>query len=240
MTVPTLPKDRETRRAGSKPMGELSRVEPTSARAVSEEALPPRSGSMIGNRNRATRRRRAGAALIACSAVGVSFAYVPAMQGAFGAALALLMLAIAFIDARRLIIPDELSAGAFVLALLHAWTFAPSRDFGALVDVIAAPTIRAAVLGLSLFSLRLGYRRLRGREGLGLGDVKLGCVAGAWLGWTMMPVAIEIAALAALAFYSLRQLRQDHESRLAAKLPFGAFFAPTIWLCWLLQETLLN
>ena len=37
----------------------------------------------------------------------------------------------------------------------------------------------------SFFALRYGYARLRGRQGLGLGDVKLAFVAGAWLDWLM-------------------------------------------------------
>ena len=43
------------------------------------------------------------------------------------------------------------------------------------------------------------YRRVRGREGLGLGDAKLLAAAGAWLGWQALPSVVLIAAASGLA-----------------------------------------
>jgi leader peptidase (prepilin peptidase)/N-methyltransferase len=68
---------------------------------------------------------------------------------------------------------------------------------------------------------------------MGFGDVKLAAVAGVWLDWGDLPAAVDIAALSALASALLGRLR-GNEWGLAAKLPFGAFFAPAIWVCWLL------
>jgi leader peptidase (prepilin peptidase)/N-methyltransferase len=59
-----------------------------------------------------------------------------------------------------------------------------------------------------------------------------------WLDWWVLPVAIEIAALAALAVYSMRFLHGRASVRLVTKLPFGLFFAPAIWLGWLLESVL--
>jgi leader peptidase (prepilin peptidase)/N-methyltransferase len=95
--------------------------------------------------------------------------------------------------------------------------------------------IRAAVLGLAFLALRALYGRLRGREGIGLGDVKLAAVAGAWLDWPLMPVAVEIAALAALAVYTLGRWAGQRPFDAAEALPFGLFFAPAIWLSWLIE-----
>ena len=47
---------------------------------------------------------------------------------------------------------------------------------------------------LAFFAFRAGYRRFRGIEGIGLGDVKLAAVAGVWLDWVDLPVAVDIAA----------------------------------------------
>jgi len=38
------------------------------------------------------------------------------------------------------------------------------------------------------------YRRWRGRDGLGLGDIKLAAVAGSWLGMVTIFAVIEFAA----------------------------------------------
>src|ERR1700675_591809 len=61
--------------------------------------------------------------LIGALAVGLSFAASPDWRGAFGAALALLMLAIALSDIRHFIVPDALSATAFILGLIFAGLF---------------------------------------------------------------------------------------------------------------------
>ena len=61
--------------------------------------------------------------LIGALAVGLSFAASPDWRGAFGAALALLMLAIALSDIRHFIIPNALSGTAFVLGVIFAGLF---------------------------------------------------------------------------------------------------------------------
>jgi len=52
----------------------------------------------------------------------------------------------------------------------------------------------------------------------------------------MIPIAIQLAAFGGLSAYLLWR-RRPSESISAAKrrLPFGLFFAPAIWLCWLLE-----
>jgi leader peptidase (prepilin peptidase)/N-methyltransferase len=170
------------------------------------------------------------AALIACI---VSLIAAPGLPGVLGAALALIAIAIAVIDARYFIIPNELSAAGLALALVYAFV----TESDALVGIGFA-LLRGAVLALLFYALREAYRRLRGREGIGLGDVKLAGVAGAWLGWIAMPIAIEIAALAAIAVFALRHYAAGRPLDAALKFPFGLFLAPSIWLGWLIEVML--
>ena len=172
---------------------------------------------------------------IAAITAAVSLVASPGLPGVLGAILALLMLAIAAIDMRHFVIPDELSAAAFGLAFVALWADDRAAPLRVVLDAAAMAVVRAAALALVFLLLRELFRRLRGRRGLGLGDVKLGCVAGAWLDWNTIPVCVEIAALGALAFHLVRQLRRGRDLRAAARLPFGPFLAPAIWLCWLLQ-----
>jgi len=172
------------------------------------------------------------AAIAACA---VSLAAAPGLPGWFGAALALLTIAIAVIDARWFIIPNELSAAAFALALLYAGATEPEP-----LQAVLFAALRGAVLALLFLALREGYRRLRGRDGIGLGDVKLAGVAGAWLGWLAMPIAIEIAALAAIAAFAVRHYAAGRPLDAALRFPFGLFLAPSIWLGWLIEVTLLS
>jgi leader peptidase (prepilin peptidase)/N-methyltransferase len=50
----------------------------------------------------------------------------------------------------------------------------------------------------------------------------------------MIPVAVEIAALAALVTYGALQAFGRRPLYATSRLPFGLFFAPAIWLSWLL------
>ncbi|MBA7684406.1 hypothetical protein ES703_92801 [subsurface metagenome] len=176
-----------------------------------------------------------GKALLVVAAVVATAASIyaaPVLAGAMGAGLSLLMLAIAVIDARRFIIPDPLNAAALALGFAQAvvlnerWT------------ALAEASLRAAALATLFLILRAGYARLRGQDGIGLGDVKLAAVAGAWLDWVVVPLAIEIAAVSALGAYVIhRVFWQRRAIRANARLPFGLFFAPAIWIGWLLQVT---
>ena len=177
---------------------------------------------------------RFGWALAGAGVLLASVAAAPGVDGALGGALGLLMLGIASSDARRFVVPDVLSAAAFALGLVYAAVASPDSRFeGALMALS-----RAALAAGLLLLIRVAYRRLRGRDGLGFGDVKLAGVAGVWLSLPMLPISLEIAALSALAAYVLRQGRRARVLRAADRIPFGAFFAPAIWLGWILEAML--
>ena len=100
--------------------------------------------------------------------------------------------------------------------------------------------LRGAVLALLFFGLRALYRRLRGREGIGLGDVKLAGVAGAWLDWLDDPDRDRDRGARGARGLRRAPLRaRARRSMPALKFPFGLFLAPSIWIGWLLEVTLL-
>jgi len=173
-------------------------------------------------------------ALIAAAistAVCVSLVIAPGTIGLLGAGLALIMLAIAVIDGRSFIIPDWLNAAGIVLAIVYAAV----REPEAIGQAVAVAMLRGLALALVFFSLRYGYAKLRGRQGLGFGDVKLAFVAGTWLDWMTIPIAIELAAFAAITTYGLRQLMLGQPISATTRMPFGLFFAPAIWICWVIE-----
>jgi leader peptidase (prepilin peptidase)/N-methyltransferase len=105
---------------------------------------------------------------------------------------------------------------------------------------MAFAALRGATLALLFLALREAYRRLRGREGIGLGDVKLAGVAGVWLDWLTIPLAVEAAALVALASYVVAKIIQRQPLSGTIRLPFGLFLAPAIWAGWLFEVVLLQ
>ena len=161
----------------------------------------------------------------------MSIAIAPGIDGALGGALGLSMLGVAAADARRYVVPDALSGGAFALGVVRA---AAANSDSAFAAALMAISRAAFAAGLFLL-VRIAYRRFRGRDGLGLGDVKLAGAAGAWLSLTMLPIAIEIAAITALAAYVFRQRKRARMVRAVGRIPFGAFFAPAIWLGWVMD-----
>jgi leader peptidase (prepilin peptidase)/N-methyltransferase len=167
-------------------------------------------------------------------AVGVSFAASSDWRGAFGAALALLMLAIALSDIRHFIVPDALSGTAFVLGLIFAGLF----NDAPLAEAILTCLLRAAAAALPLLVLMLLYEWWRERPGLGLGDIKLAAVAGTWLDWFTIVGVIEVAALSALAAYAVWRYVLHRPIVATTPLPFGLFLAPAIWAGWLAEAVL--
>lgn len=172
---------------------------------------------------------RVSACATAGACIVVSIAAAPWLAGLLGGLLGLVMLAIAAIDSRYLIIPDELVLAGLILGLIDAAVAPQQAESGFWLAVL-----RAIVLAALFLAFCWAYRRIRGREGIGLGDVKLAAVAGLWLTWFGAAVAIDIAALAALAAVLVSVLRGRTVTR-TTRVPFGLFFAPAIWLAWLIE-----
>jgi leader peptidase (prepilin peptidase)/N-methyltransferase len=185
--------------------------------------------------DRRARIARTAFAIASIAAALASIVAAPGARGILGACLALLMGAIALHDARYLIIPNVLNAAALLLALAHAAALEP--DMAA--AQIAMALVRAGAAGGAFLAIKLAYRWLRGREGIGMGDVKLAAVAGAWLDWFAILVAVEIAVLTALGAYLLRGVLARRPLRATSAMPFGLYLAPAIWAAWLVQTILL-
>ena len=172
---------------------------------------------------------------VLCAIMLTSLLAGGALDGLFGAVLAAIMIAIALVDARRYIIPNELTLAALALGLLRASVVLSDIE----AHPVASALLRAAITAAIFLLFSIGYRHFRGREGFGLGDVKLLGVAAAWLDWPALLVTIEGATLAALLTYLLRQWIYRKPMKGTAILPFGTFLAPFIWVGWLI-EALLN
>lgn len=139
-----------------------------------------------------------------------------------GAALGWTLLALAVIDLRHFLLPDVLTlpllaAGLLVSALLEPF---------ALGDRLLGAAIAAA----ALWSIAALFRRSTGREGLGMGDVKLFAAAGAWVGWQGLPTVLLLAAVAGLVYAVLAGRLGDRRGR---PVPFGPFLGLGLWLTWL-------
>lgn len=132
------------------------------------------------------------------------------------------LLSASVIDAMSYRLPDPINATLAIAGLV----------FGALSGWALAAQLASGAIGFAaLWIVGEAYRRLRGRDGIGLGDAKLLGVAGIWLGVEALPTVLLAAAVGALVWVLIRAvLRQTAPG--GEWIAFGPFLAGGIWLVW--------
>jgi leader peptidase (prepilin peptidase)/N-methyltransferase len=132
------------------------------------------------------------------------------------------LLAVLFIDLEHRIIPDEISLGGTALGLaLSFWTIG-----------FPAALLGAAAGAGGLFIVSRIYRAARGAEGMGMGDVKLAALLGAFLGLSGVVLTVLLASfLGSVLGVGLLYTRKATRTTM---LPFGSFLAPAaaVVLLW--------
>jgi leader peptidase (prepilin peptidase)/N-methyltransferase len=158
---------------------------------------------------------------------------------AFDLAFAASILALLFIDAEHMILPNAITYPGILFALItravvpylagpshfddlpQLITFFPPAWPVPLVSLIGA-AIGALAGGGSLWLMGFLWEKLRGVEAMGLGDVKMMLMVGAYLGWRLTILTILIGALSgSLAGISVMIRRGSRN--LQMMLPFGIF-----------------
>lgn len=100
------------------------------------------------------------------------------------------LVAVAFIDLEHTIVPVELTLPTAVVGLVAAFALPGGVGLDAVYGLLGGAGFLLAVAGV-------GYLVFR-REAMGMGDVHLLALAGAWLGWQALPFVILASALQAL------------------------------------------
>ena len=124
------------------------------------------------------------------------------------------LLAIAWIDWEHMIIPDELSLGVMVLGVLLSVTVLPIGIWKALLGAVAG----AGFIQLAA----VVYRKTRGAEGMGFGDVKMAGMIGAFLGPVAVLLTIFLASFMG-SLWGIAQLTRGATRR--SMVAFGTFLA---------------
>jgi leader peptidase (prepilin peptidase)/N-methyltransferase len=135
------------------------------------------------------------------------------------------LLALFACDAQWFRLPDPLTAILLLLALALAWENPNMHIIDATLGAIAGCT--------SFLAIRIAYHKLRGREGLGLGDVKLMAGIGAAVGILLLPIVVLIAALSALLWAIWQYFSQGKPLQGHTAQPFGSFLCISTALVWL-------
>ncbi len=139
-------------------------------------------------------------------------------------ALAWALLVLSAVDAAVFRLPDVVTLPLLALGLAVSWLL-PDQD-------LVGHAIGALCGAAAFYLIAEIYRRTRGREGLGLGDVKLAGAAGAWLGWQALPSMVLLACCAGLVWVGIGVLRRG-KAVLEERIPFGVALCFGIWIVWL-------
>jgi leader peptidase (prepilin peptidase) / N-methyltransferase len=158
----------------------------------------------------------------------LSFAFLPWPLAIASTVLTILMIAGAEVDARTCLLPNVVTYGAFICGVAGAALLDPAHAW----ESAGAALARAALTAVPLALVRAVYFKWRGREGLGLGDVKLAAAVGAWLPLEAIPICFSLAATAALVSILWRQRTERFDQ---LRVPFGAFLCPALWLVFFIN-----
>ncbi len=166
--------------------------------------------------------------------LGCYFAFGPTVDALKWAVFSALLVVLTITDLRERILPDEVNFFGLGAGLVFSF-FTASLDGTALwlarrwfdfpppqMALSFADAALGAIAGSGLLWLVAeGYFRLRGREGMGLGDVKMMAAVGAFLGVkrTMMTVLMGslLGSVIGIFLIAISKKGRDYE------LPFGTF-----------------
>ena len=83
-------------------------------------------------------------------------------------------------------------------------------------------SLLGGIFGYSIIWLIiLFYKKVRNKEGMGLGDAKLMAVGGFWFGWISIPFTIFISSVVALVLVIPSLLKKTKD--MSAQIPFGPY-----------------
>jgi len=210
--------------------------------------IPLLSYALLGGRCRHCRERIPWrypvVELSTAAAFGVCFAaFGWSEQGAKYAVLSAILIALIASDVESRILPDEFTLGGTLVGL--AWALFVPMEFYILGYLIPssyalrwhwlAESAFAAVIGSgAIWLVAFLYERVRHREGMGLGDVKMIAMIGAFLGLREVLLTLMLASLVG-AVGGLIYIKAARKDAATYEIPFGSFLGATalalmLWL----------
>jgi leader peptidase (prepilin peptidase) / N-methyltransferase len=145
-----------------------------------------------------------------------------------------LLVGLIFSDLEERILPDEMTKGGIVLGLIFAW-FVRVNDFSAMALLwlvglqppekyhsLAESAMGAALPAFFLWGGGWLYEKVRHKEGLGFGDVKLIAMVGAFLGLHSALFTLLVGSIAG-SIIGYLYIKLAHKDASSYELPFGTF-----------------
>jgi leader peptidase (prepilin peptidase) / N-methyltransferase len=124
------------------------------------------------------------------------------------------MIVLFVIDLQHHILPNVITVPGIVFGFILSF-FLPPGWFSSLLGIVLGGGVLFAVMEI--------YARARGFEGLGMGDVKMLAMIGAFLGWQLMLLTLVLGSLAGSVIGVA--LMAARRGTMKTALPFGTFLA---------------
>jgi leader peptidase (prepilin peptidase)/N-methyltransferase len=147
-----------------------------------------------------------------------------------------LLVALLFLDAEHLWLPDKLTIPGIFLGfayrfgdflLHHSFSFQQPDTIPSLLATLLLQALAILAAALLILLIRWLYKLIRHREGLGLGDAKLMALLASWLGLPGALLSFALAAVlgaaVALVLLAIPSARTNPQSWATSKLPLGTF-----------------
>jgi leader peptidase (prepilin peptidase)/N-methyltransferase len=206
--------------------------------------IPVLSWMMLGAKCRSCKERisfRYPAVELITGALFVAVAWHAGLTAAlpFDLVFASALLALVFIDAEHMILPNVITYPGIVFAVIARIAIPyltgtphfddiPSLSHGALANMpigvisLAGALLGALIGGGSLWLMGWTWEKLRGIEAMGLGDVKMMFMVGAYLGWRLTILTIFVGVLTG-SVIGIALMARKGQRNMQMLLPFGVF-----------------
>ena len=132
--------------------------------------------------------------------------------------LSVFFIIIFFIDLKHFIIPNSLTFPLMFIGFIKS--FDPNLDnflFPNYINSLIGGVLGYLIIWLIIFA----YKKIKNKEGMGLGDAKLLSAIGFWFGWVSIPFVLFLSSIIALGF-SLPSL-VNKSKNLSSQIPFGPY-----------------
>jgi len=145
-----------------------------------------------------------------------------------------LLVGLIFSDLEERILPDEMTLGGVLVGLVFAWFVRVDDSSGQAIlwlvglqppdkyRSLAEAAMGAALPAFFLWGGGWLYQKIRHREGLGLGDVKLIAMVGAFLGLHSALLTLILGSIAG-SIVGYAYIKFTHQDASTYELPFGTF-----------------
>ena len=149
--------------------------------------------------------------------------------------LTIFFIIIFFIDLKHFIIPNELTFPLMGIGFLKS--FDPNLNeylFPNYINSFIGGVVGYLIIWLIIFS----YKKIRNKEGMGLGDAKLLSAIGFWFGWMSIPFVLFFSSFAALGFAFPSLINKS--KTMSSQIPFGPYLVLGCVLYLLLLEQIIK